>query len=96
MNKDDVVSVIALGAEYVGKLEEVKENSIVLNNPVMVMVTEQGMGFAASLAMTGEENPKQVELRGYTLATKTNSQVEAGYRQHTSGLITKPKTGLIV
>ena len=96
MNKDDVVSVIALGAEYVGKLEEVKENSIVLNNPVMVMVTEQGMGFAASLAMTGEESPKQAELRGYTLVTKTNSQVEAAYRQHTSGLITKPKTGLIV
>jgi hypothetical protein len=28
--------------------------------------------------------------------TKTNSQVEAAYRQHTSGLITQPNPGLIV
>ena len=51
------------------------------------MLTEQGMGFAGSVAMSGEDNPKQVTLRNYNLMTKTNSQIATAYRKHTSGLI---------
>lgn len=87
MNKGDIVTVISFGNEYVGKLENVDGNSITLIKPVMLMLTEQGMGFAGSVAMSGEENPKEVTLHNYNLVTKTNAQVAMAYRKHTSGLI---------
>jgi hypothetical protein len=92
----DIVSIITITGEYVGKCSVVKSGSITLERPVMVMATEQGMGFAGSLAMTGEENPKEATFYNVSHMTKTNSQVEAAYRQHTSGLITQPNPGLIV
>ena len=89
---DEIVTVIAFGNEYVGKYVAGDDKSITLNKPVVVMLTEQGMGFSASVAMSGEEKPKEVTLHNYVLVTKTNPQVATAYRQHTSGLI-DPKAG---
>jgi len=98
MENGDIVTVIAFGNEYVGKLKSVSDTSIVLEKPVMLMLTESGMGFTGALAMSGEENPKEVTLHQYNLVTKTNNPVAVAYRKHTSGLI-DPKTnsgGLIL
>ena len=89
MNDGDIVTVLAFGNEYVGKYNESmsSDSDVALDKPVMLMLTEQGMGFAGSVAMSGEENPKQVILRNYNLMTKTNPQIATAYRKHTSGLI---------
>lgn len=92
MNSGDIVTVIAFGNEYVGKLVEVTDTKITLDKPVMLMLTQEGMGFSGSVAMSGEENPKQVTLHNYNLVTNTNSQIAGAYQKHTSGLIT-PTTG---
>lgn len=97
MNSGEVVSIITNSGEYVGKVvQSIAPGVVELDRPLMVMATEQGMGFAGSVAMTGEENPRSVTFYGISHMTKTNSQVEAAYIQHTSGLITKPTAGLIV
>jgi hypothetical protein len=87
MEVNDIVTVIAFGNEYVGKFVESDDSKITLAKPVMLMLTEQGMGFTGSVAMSGEENPKQVTLHNYQLVTKTNPQIATAYRKHTSGLI---------
>ena len=96
LKPNGVVSIITNSGEYVGKMLEKDESTIVLENPVMVMATEQGMGFAGSVAMTGEEKPKAITFYNISHATNTNSQVESAYRQHTSGLITAPTNGVII
>lgn len=87
MEVNDIVTVIAFGNEYVGKFLSRDDSKITLAKPVMLMLTEQGMGFTGSVAMSGEESPKQVTLHNYQLVTKTNPQIATAYRKHTSGLI---------
>src|SRR6056300_735413 len=93
MEVNDIVTVIAFGNEYVGKFVESDDSKITLAKPVMLMLTEQGMGFTGSVAMSGEEGPKQVTLHNYLLITKTNPQIATAYRKHTSGLI-DPSAGV--
>ena len=95
MNIGDIVTVITMTGEYVGKLEYQNDGIVKLGKPVMVMPHQNGLGFASSLAMTGEENPKEVTLHNVTLVVKTNDDVANGYKQHTGSLITPP-AGLVV
>ena len=96
MELNEIVTVICSGMEYIGRYQSSPaQTSVTLNKPVMVMATEQGMGFAGSVAMTGEENPSSITLNGYTLITKTNEPVANAYRQHTSGLVL-PQGGKLV
>ena len=91
MKKGDVVSVITLGGEYVGKLVEIdneKRGSVSLEDPRMVVMSEKGMGFARGLAATGEENPTEVTIQSYMMMIPTNEEVVKVYRKATSGLVT--------
>ena len=53
-------------------------------------MSEQGMGFAGGIAMTGNKDPKQVliNLSQIVFVTETNEAVVKAYRQATSGIIT--------
>lgn len=95
MNVGEIVTVITNSGEYVGKLAYQGDGLVKLDKPVMVMPHEGGLGFASSLAMTGEENPKEVTLYNVTLVVKTNDNVASGYKQHTGSLITPP-SGLVI
>lgn len=88
MKKDDIVSVVTLGGEYVGKFVDSDDSKVTIDEPRMVVLSEKGMGFARGIAVTGEENPKTATLRGYTMIIPTNEEVIKAYRKATSGLVT--------
>jgi len=89
MKKGDVVSLVTLTGEYVGKFEDESPNGITLKDPRWVIHGEQGMGFAHGLCATGKHNPSKVEFNrgGMVFVTESNEDIEKAYRQAVSGLI---------
>lgn len=95
MKVGDIVTVMALSGEYVGKLAETGETGLTLEDPRMIIASEQGMGFANGIAATGAKDPKRVTFQSYVFVTETNAEVQSAWRQQTSGLITSSKGGLV-
>jgi len=89
MNKGQVVSVVTMAGEFVGKLNNTGGGAITLDDPRMLVYGEGGnMGFARGVCMTGEDNPDEITIQNYVFYTATNDDVVKAYRQATSGLIT--------
>jgi hypothetical protein len=55
----------------------------------MLIHAGEGMGFARGIAISGRENPAEVEFfaSGVVFITPTNDDVEKAYRKMTSGII---------
>jgi hypothetical protein len=89
MKKGDVVSLVTLTGEFVGKFEDQTTAGVKLKDPRWVIHGEQGMGFAHGLCATGKNEPSQVEFfsGGIIFVTESNEDIEKAYRQATSGLI---------
>lgn len=87
MKKGDVISVISLAGEFVGKYETSGDGSITLSDPRMLIQNEQGMGFANGIAVTGKASPTSVTFQNYVFVTETNEDIEKAYRGAVSGLV---------
>lgn len=87
MKTNDVVTVVAVTGEYVGKLLKMDETGVVLGDPRMITYNEEGMGFAHGVAMTGNVNPKEVHILQAVFVTECNPEVEKAWRQATSGIV---------
>lgn len=87
MKKGDVLTVITMVGEFVGKFDTMGDGAISLEDPRMLIQNEQGMGFARGICVTGEYDPKSVTFAQYVFVTSTNEDIEKAYRQATSGLI---------
>lgn len=87
MKQNDVITVLTLAGEFIGKLKGEVSNTVTLEDPRMLVQSEQGMGFAHGVCVTGETSPKEVTFQQYVLATPTNDEIVKGWRQATSGLI---------
>ena len=95
MKKGDIISVITVSGEYIGKLDE-SGDTICLEDPRMIVQGPEGqMGFAQGVAVIGEKNPTSMQIQSYVFTTKTNDQVAEAYRTHLSG-IELPSKNLIV
>lgn len=90
----DVVTVMTMTGEFVGKLVSEEAGIVTLEDPRYVTATEQGMGFAGGIAMTGVKEPKRVTLYNVAFVAETNEEVVSAYRTTVSGLIT-PQAGKI-
>jgi|APSaa5957512535_1039671.scaffolds.fasta_scaffold33925_2 hypothetical protein len=94
MKNGDIVTVVTATGEYVGKLNESElwENRnwecLTLNDPRMLVMNEQGMGFARGICATGIENPSEATFANVIFVTETNEQIISAWRQATSGIIT--------
>jgi hypothetical protein len=87
MKKGDVVSVVSVAGEYVGKYETSGDGTITLTDPRMLVQNQQGMGFAQGICVTGQMNPSEVTFAQYVFVTPVNDDIEKAYRQATSGLV---------
>lgn len=87
--KNDVVSVATLSGEFVGKFVSATEAGVELKDPKLITASEEGMGFAKGVCLTGIENPESMVLSagGVIFTVKTHKDIEKAYRQATSGLI---------
>jgi hypothetical protein len=87
MKKGDVVTVVTLAGEMVGKFNNSGSGTISLDDPRMLIQNEQGMGFAHGICVTGENNPTEITFQSYVFVTPTNAEIEKAYRQAVSGLV---------
>jgi hypothetical protein len=94
MKVNDIVTVMTTTGEYVGKLTQM-DTAVVLQDPRMITANEQGMGFASGVAMSGEENPKEMTIMNPVFLCATNSDVADAWRTMTSGIVT-PNSKLVV
>ena len=90
ISNGDVVTVMTLSGEFVGKLVNDDAGVVTLADPRFVSMSEQGMGFAGGIAMTGVKDPKQVTLYNVLFVAETNPEVATAYRTSVSGIITAP------
>ena len=89
MKNGDIVAVVNMAGEYVGRIKEESSNKIILEKPRMVVNGDQGMGFAMGVCVTGKENPEEVSFytAGIVFVTPVNSDIEKAYISATSGII---------
>jgi hypothetical protein len=95
--KNEVVTVISVAGEYVGKFVKKDESTFVLSDPKMLVNGEGGMGFANGICVTGQEDPTSMTfyVGGIVFVTKTSSTVESAYHQAVSGLIVGEGVGAL-
>lgn len=87
--KNDVITVISVAGEYVGKLVKKDDNNVILADPKMLVQGENGVGFANGICVTGEERPETMTFYngGIVFITPTSDAVISAYHEATSGLI---------
>jgi hypothetical protein len=89
MNKNDVVSIVTLTGEFVGKYNSETPEQYVIDDPRLLTQTQEGIAFIPAVCMTGVQQPNQVNFNKTVVAfvIKTADEVEKEYRRTTSGLI---------
>jgi len=88
MKLNDVVTVVTVSGEYVGKFESMNSNGVVtLKDPRMLIHGDQGVGFARGICMTSDEDTKSVAFQQYVFVTETNQDFSKEYTRATSGII---------
>ena len=88
-DKNDVVSLVTLSGEFVGKFVSETTNEVVLADPHLVTPNGDQIGFMPVVCMTGETNlPEVTFFKTSTLCmVPTAEPVQKEYRRSTSGLI---------
>ena len=89
-NKNDVITVITVAGEYVGKFVSEDTSRLTIADPKMLVNGERGMGFGNGVCVTGEADPADMTfyIGGLVFVAKTSDAVVKAYREATSGLIT--------
>jgi hypothetical protein len=89
MNKNDVVSIVTLTGEFVGKYMDENTDQYIIADPRLLTQTQEGVAFIPAVCMTGIQQPDEVKFNKSAVAfvIKTAVEVEKEYRRVTSGLI---------
>lgn len=89
MNLNDVVAVMCNSGEYVGKYKSEDDNVVTITDPRMVVSTQEGLGFAHGICVTGEADVSTVDIYKSSICfvTKVNEDLRKAYVKNTSGLI---------
>lgn len=85
----EVVTVVTMMGEIIGKVTENAKGSITLEKPRLFVPGESGKGgFAPGVCMTGEGEPEELEfqLGSVLTVTKTHADIAKGYTEMTTGI----------
>jgi len=86
---NDVVSVkLSSGEEVVGRLTEDADDTITLNKPLMLSMTQKGMGLAPYMFTVDPESQITFKKVNTITIVKTMETMAKQYIQSTSGLVT--------
>ena len=91
----DVVTILTVSGEFIGKMKEKKDNSVILENPRMLVSSGESMGFGYGVCVTGKNNPELCEFHNVVLVTETDPKFADAWRQAVTG-ITTAKQDIIV
>tara|TARA_Y100000361_G_C10973412_1_gene245189 strand:+ start:183 stop:479 length:297 start_codon:yes stop_codon:yes gene_type:complete len=97
MENGEIVTVVTLSGEYVGKLTEFKDGWVTISSPRMILQNPENnsMGFARGIAVTGIENPDEVTFQSVVFVTPTNDRVRTAWEEATSQIVTPTKPTLV-
>ena len=89
--KNEVVTVITMMGEIVGRLKEETETGYVVESPRLFVPAqaETSGGFAPGLSMTGDQHPNSAHINKHLVMTvvKTHEQVAKGLQEATSSIV---------
>jgi hypothetical protein len=89
--KNDIVSVVSMMGEVVGRMKSEDDTSITLESPRLFVPAQdqQGGGFAPGISMTGEQELNEVTINKSVIlaVVKTHETVASGWVSATSGII---------
>jgi len=91
----EVITVMTANGEYVGKVKNLEGGVLTLSDPRMIVMSDDGMGFANGIAMTGIQEPKEVTFESYTFFTETDQAVVNAWNEHTGQIVVPNKGGIV-
>ena len=90
-NVGEVVTVVTMMGEIVGRLKEETDSGYVLESPRLFVPAQEGSsgGFAPGLSMTGDQNPNSAHINKDLVMTVvvTHDQVAKGWTEAVSSII---------
>jgi len=86
MKDGEIVTVLTVAGEFVGKLAGTEDGVRLIDPRMVVQGPEGNMGFARGICQTGIENPTEVLLTNPVMVTDTNEMVANAWREATSGI----------
>jgi len=88
-SKNEVVSVVTLAGEIIGKYVKETTKDLTIEDPRLLSQNEQGLILIPSLCMTGQPNLSEVSIpkSSVVLMVPTVEEVEKEYRANTSGIV---------
>ena len=89
MKDGDIISVVTVSGEYIGKYTTGDEPHVCirLEDPRMIVQGPEGnMGFAQGVAVTGIKNPTWMLIESFVFTAETNQSVQDAYRTAVSGI----------
>lgn len=98
MKKGDIVTVVAISGEYVGRLTKQDGAVVTLENPRVVITNPENgnMGFAKGIAATGIDSPESAIFQSVVMVVNTNPLVSEAYLKATGEkLIDTPNQKII-
>lgn len=88
--KGEVVTLVTILGEIVGKLVEENDRGFVIEKPRLFVPAQDGKngGFAPGICMTGVPEPSELEFNRHTVTTVTLShpQIGSAWVEATSGI----------
>ena len=91
MKKGEVVSVVSMMGEVVGRLVEETDLSVTLSNPRLFVPAREGSagGFAPGVCMTGKQDLDGVTVNRAVIlcVVPCHHDIEAGWVEATSGIV---------
>ena len=85
--QNDVVTVMCHVGEITGKFIESGAGFIKLKDPRMLTQTEQGIGYAKGVCMSGMMDTREIVVNNYLFVVDTNDEFVKAYHQTDSGLV---------
>ncbi len=85
----EVVTLVTAAGEMVGRFVEEDETSITLESPRAFVQTQNGVGFAPGVCLTGQKDPEKIAFNKLSviLMCDTNDEVQKIWLQATTGLV---------
>lgn len=89
MSKQDIVSLVTVSGEYIGKFIDESSDKVTLGDPHLVTPNGESVSFLPAVCLTGKHEPSSVSFNKscVVLVTETQEEVAKQYRQAVSGLI---------
>ena len=83
MKENELVTVVSLAGEMVGKLVSMSEDSLILENPRMIAnnPNTKEFGFMKGIAISGTAYPKEVKINQWLYMCEVDSRFIDAYNK---------------